>query len=69
MWLTSEFTGVSESRAWDKILGRLNHRCNASDNFGVVKVEFYVGATLTCTDTVAPYTCAWQVPNPKANFS
>jgi hypothetical protein len=47
----------------------VNINANASDNSGVVKVEFYVGATLTCTDTVAPYTCAWQVPNPKANFS
>jgi len=47
----------------------VNINANASDNFGVVKVEFYVGTTLTCTDTSAPYTCAWQVPNPKANFT
>lgn len=47
----------------------VNINANASDNFGVVKIEFYVGTTLTCTDTVAPYTCAWQVPNPKANFT
>lgn len=47
----------------------VNITANASDNFGVVKVEFHVNNTLTCTDTVAPYTCAWQVPNPKANFS
>lgn len=47
----------------------VNINANASDNFGVVKVEFYVGTTLTCTDIAAPYTCAWQVPNPKANFT
>jgi len=47
----------------------VNINATASDNFGVVKVEFYVGTTLTCTDTAAPYTCAWQVPNPKANYS
>jgi subtilisin family serine protease len=47
----------------------VNINANASDNIGVVKVEFYVGTTLTCTDTAAPYTCAWQVPNPKASYS
>ena len=46
-----------------------NINANASDNFGVVKVEFHVGTTLMCTDTVAPYTCAWQVPNQKTTFS
>ncbi|MDQ3908415.1 MAG: Ig-like domain-containing protein, partial [Acidobacteriota bacterium] len=34
----------------------------ASDNVGVTKVEFYVGGVLTCTDTTAPFTCAWPVP-------
>lgn len=38
---------------------------NASDNTGVTKVEFYVGNTLTCTDTSAPYSCAWRVPGTK----
>jgi hypothetical protein len=47
----------------------VNINANASDNIGVVKVEFYVGTTLTCTVTTAPYICAWQVPNPKGNFS
>jgi hypothetical protein len=47
----------------------VNINANASDNIGVVKVEFYVGTTLTCTVTAAPYTCAWQVPNPKGNFT
>ncbi len=47
----------------------LNINANASDNFGVVKVEFFVGTTLRCTVTSAPYTCAWQVPNQKGSFS
>ena len=46
----------------------VNIDANASDNFGVVKVEFYVG-TLKCTITSAPYTCVWQVPNQRANFT
>ncbi len=35
----------------------------ATDNVGVTKVEFYVNSVLTCTDTAAPFTCAWSVPN------
>jgi hypothetical protein len=37
---------------------------SASDNVGVTKVEFYVTNVLLCTDTDAPYTCAWSVPAP-----
>ena len=47
----------------------VNIDASASDNFGVVKVEFYVGTTLKCTITSAPYTCVWQVPNQRANFT
>jgi hypothetical protein len=35
---------------------------DASDNVAVTKVEFYVNGTLKCTDTSAPYSCAWAVP-------
>ncbi|MDQ5949950.1 MAG: hypothetical protein QG563_457, partial [Patescibacteria group bacterium] len=49
---------------------------NASDNVGVTKVEFRqanaispgVGA-LICTDTTAPYTCDWVVPQTLLNTS
>jgi Bacterial Ig domain/Divergent InlB B-repeat domain len=34
----------------------------ASDNIGVVKVEFYVNGSLQCSDTASPYTCVWRVP-------
>lgn len=34
---------------------------NASDNIGVVRVEFYVNDVLTCTDASANYQCAFAV--------
>ena len=36
----------------------------ASDNVGVARVEFLVNGNLQCTDTAAPYSCVWRVPNP-----
>jgi chitinase len=33
----------------------------ASDNVGVVKVEFYVDGSLLCSDASSPYTCAWHI--------
>ncbi len=36
----------------------------ASDNVGVARVEFLVNGGLQCTDTTAPYSCVWRVPNP-----
>lgn len=38
---------------------------SASDNRAVTKVEIYIGATLLCTDTTAPYSCNWKVPAAK----
>ena len=35
----------------------------ASDNVGVTRVEFLVNGALRCTDTTAPYSCNWSVPN------
>jgi len=37
---------------------------NATDNVGVARVEFLVNGNLQCTDTAAPYSCVWRVPNP-----
>jgi hypothetical protein len=34
----------------------------STDATGVSKVEFSVGATLTCTERQLPYTCNWKVP-------
>jgi hypothetical protein len=38
-------------------------RADASDDRGVVRVEFWVGTSLKCTDTTAAYTCWWRVPS------
>jgi len=38
---------------------------SASDNVGVAKVNFYLGGSLRCTDTAAPYSCKFQLPNGK----
>jgi len=35
---------------------------DASDNYGVTGVEFSVNGSLVCTDSAAPYSCAWRVP-------
>jgi len=40
----------------------------ASDNVGVTRVEFSVNGALQCTDTTAPYSCNWPVPNVRQNF-
>lgn len=41
----------------------------ATDNVGVSRVEFYVGGVLKCTDTAAPYNCAWLVPNTVSTYN
>jgi len=35
----------------------------ASDNVGVTRVQFSVNGVVQCTDTSAPYSCNWNVPN------
>src|ERR1041385_5078432 len=35
----------------------------ATDNVGVTRIEFSVNGALQCTDTSAPYSCNWSVPN------
>jgi hypothetical protein len=51
--ITAPVSGVVERRTKQII---------AASASAAVKVEFYVNGTLKCTGTVAPYTCAWQVP-------
>lgn len=41
----------------------LNITTSASDNIGVVRVEFYVNNILQCIDTTSIYSCPWFVPN------
>jgi hypothetical protein len=35
----------------------------ANDNVGVTRVDFLVNGALQCSDTTAPYSCAWRVAN------
>jgi subtilisin family serine protease len=43
-------------------------QADASDDVGVSRVEFFVNGSLRCTDTAAPFSCGWKVPNStKAN--
>jgi chitinase len=41
---------------------RVTLSATATDNIGVVRVEFYVDRSLICSDTTSPHTCAWRVP-------
>ncbi len=43
----------------------INLQANASDNIGVVKVEFYVNSSLVCSDSSPAYQCNWRVPSDK----
>jgi len=38
-------------------------QATASDNVRVSRVEFFVNGSLRCTDTTAPFSCGWKVPN------
>ena len=57
--ITSPANGAIVAR---KSLVAIN--ATASDNVGVTRVEFLVNGALQCTDTAAPYSCSWRVPNP-----
>ena len=38
-------------------------QATASDDVRVSRVEFFVNGSLRCTDTTAPFSCGWKVPN------
>lgn len=42
---------------------------NASDNYGVTKVNFIAGGTLLCVVYRSPYTCPWRAPNKKSTVT
>jgi hypothetical protein len=35
---------------------------SAMDSSGISRVEFYIDNVLTCTDSLPPYNCLWNVP-------
>jgi hypothetical protein len=45
-----------------KVKSTVTISANAQDDVAMGKVEFYVNGALKCTDTSAPYACAWRVP-------
>jgi hypothetical protein len=42
------------------VSGTINVTASASDNVGVVKVEFYIDSVLKSTSTTSPYTFSWN---------
>jgi subtilisin len=38
-------------------------QATASDDVNVSRVEFFINGSLRCTDTAAPFSCGWKVPN------
>ena len=40
----------------------VNITATATDNVSVTRVDFLVNGALQCSDTTAPYSCAWRVP-------
>ena len=56
--ITSPANGASVARR-----STVTITATASDNVGVTRVEFSVNGALQCTDTTAPYSCNWNVPN------
>lgn len=40
-------------------------QASASDNVGMIKVEFYINGSLICTDTTASYACGYNLPGAK----
>jgi hypothetical protein len=61
--ITSPINGSSFARR-----AAVTITASASDDRGVAKVLFYAGTTLICTDTGAPYACAWTTPNTKGTI-
>lgn len=56
--ITSPKNGASVKRGKN-----LSITASASDNVGVIKVQFLVSGSVICIDTTSPYSCNWQVPN------
>lgn len=56
--ITSPANGASVARR-----STVTITATASDNVGVTRVQFSVNGAVQCTDTSAPYSCNWNVPN------
>jgi hypothetical protein len=57
---TPPTVSVTSPRAGSSVSASTTLTASASDNVGVVKVEFYVDGKLVATDTASPYTTTWN---------
>ncbi|HVT02207.1 MAG TPA: Ig-like domain-containing protein [Thermoanaerobaculia bacterium] len=57
---TAPTTSITSPAAGATLSGSTTVTASASDNVGVTRVEFYLDATLTSTDTAAPYSWTWD---------
>ncbi|ATB39243.1 hypothetical protein CYFUS_004687 [Cystobacter fuscus] len=65
IWVTLDKTApstadISAPATGSRLQGLVQISATASDNIGVVKVEFFVDGTLLDTDTSAPYAVGWN---------
>jgi len=61
---TAPTVAITGPGAGSTVAGLVNVTANASDNVGVVGVQFYLdGAALGAEDTVAPYAYSWNTAN------
>ncbi len=61
--LMAPTVALSAPKAGATVTGTVASTATATDNVGVVRVEFHEGATLLCSDTAAPYSCSWNTRN------
>jgi hypothetical protein len=57
---TPPTTAITAPATGSTVSGTVPVSASASDDVGVTKVEFYVGATRIGTDTTAPYSLSWN---------
>jgi beta-lactamase superfamily II metal-dependent hydrolase len=57
---TAPTTSIASPANGATVSGTTNVTANASDDRGVVKVEFYLDGTLQATDTSSPYSWSWN---------
>jgi hypothetical protein len=58
--LTPPATSITAPSTGATVSGTISIQASASDDRGVVRVEFYQGSTLLGTDTTAPYSLSWN---------
>lgn len=57
---TAPTAAVTEPAGGTTVSGTVTVTASASDNVGIVGVDFFVGTTLIGTDTAGPYSVAWN---------